>query len=507
MKRDGNLQSLWQQENDFIEKKSDGYNYECDVLIVGGGITGLTTALLLQQSGKQCIIAEAQTIGFGTSSGTSAHLNNFFDTTYSKVAKDFGKQEAALLYAAATEALQLIQDNVERYNIDCGYSKATGYIFSVTEEQDKDLDEIISGGKEVGLPIAYTNENPFPIPYNKIASVQGQAQFNPAPYLVALANAFEAAGGKILQQCRVLETKGDSVLEVKTSRQIITAGSIVYATHIPPGVNLLHFRCAPYRSYVVAAVLADETYPADLGYDLNDPYHYYRSQEVNGKKYLIAGGEDHKTGHEENTSACFAKLESHLHSFFNIKEIAYHWSSQYFEPADGLAYIGSLPGNSNNIYVATGFGGNGLTYGNIAAILIRDLIVTNESPYKNLFDPKRLKPIAGFQNFIKEGADVVKTFIAGKFAAEKIRAVGELAIGEGKIVKYAGHSIAMYKDELHNIHACNPTCPHIGCTVAWNNAEKSWDCPCHGARYAVNGELLTGPSQSDLASINLFDTE
>lgn len=506
MKRDGGLQSLWQHENEFAETSSFDQAKEYDVLIVGGGITGLTTALLLQEAGKSCVIAEKDTIGFGTTLGTSAHINNFFDTTFKQVIKNFGMEEAKLLYKGGITAVAHIQNNIQRYNIDCGYSRADGYIFSLNEDQNKILDEIVEGGKKVGLPIDYTNQNPFPIPYLKIALVGGQAQFDPAPYISALAKAFEKAGGVIIQNCTVLSIKEDEMIEAATSRYPIKAKNIIYATHIPPGVNLLHFRCAPYRSYVVAATLSSGYYP-DLGYDLNDPYHYYRTQEVKGTRYLIAGGEDHKTGHEENTEACFRRLESHLRSYFDVKEIVFHWSSQYFEPSDGLPYIGNLPGSNSNVYVATGFGGNGITYGTLSGIILSDILLKGDTEYRKLFDPNRLKPVAGFTNFVKEGADVVKTFVSGKLQSEKIEELAALAPGEGKIVKYEGNKIALYKDQSHNIYAVDPSCPHVHCNVAWNSAEKTWDCPCHGSRFSVTGELLTGPAQKGLQKIDIEEEE
>ena len=271
----------------------------------------------------------------------------------------------------------------------------------------------------------------------------------------------------------------------------------VYCTHTPPGVNLLHFRCARYRSYAMAVTLKGD-YPQALCYYMEDPYHYYRTREVDGQPYLIAGGEDHKTGHEENTEQCFRSLESHVRSLFDIVSIAHQWSSQYYEPADGLPYIGELPGGGDHIYVATGFSGNGMIYGTLSAIILRDLLTTGTSVCKDLFNSKRVKPVAGFTNFIKENADVVASFFKGKFDVEKIEGLAAIAPGEAKVIKEAGHRLAIYKDDKHELHVLNATCTHVKCTVGWNNSEKSWDCPCHGARYSPDGEVLTGP-----ASINL----
>ncbi len=280
---------------------------------------------------------------------------------------------------------------------------------------------------------------------------------------------------------------------------------MIYATHIPPGVNLLHFRCAPYRSYAMAIKLKDKNYPDGLAYDMYDPYHYYRTQVVDGETYLIAGGEDHKTAHEENTEACFTKLESYLRKYFDIEKVVFRWSSQYFEPADGLPYIGHLPGHPDNIFVATGFGGNGITYSQVAAMVLTDLLVKGESKYEKLFDPNRIKPIAGFTNFVKEAADVVGEFFGKWFSTSKIKELADVAQGEARVVKYEGHSIALFKDESGKLHAVNPACTHINCVVGWNTAERTWDCPCHGSRFSMDGEMLTAPARKDLEKIELRD--
>jgi Rieske Fe-S protein len=234
-----------------------------------------------------------------------------------------------------------------------------------------------------------------------------------------------------------------------------------------------------------------------------DPYHYYRTQEIDGQKYLIVGGEDHKTAHEENTEACFNNLIAHTRKLFDVAAVTHRWSSQYFEPSDGLAYIGHLPGNPDNVYVATGYSGNGITYSHIAAITLRDLIVTGTSEYEALFKPARIKPVAGFMEFVKENADVVAQFVGKRLGVEKIEGLVEIAAGDGKLVKYEGETIAVYKDESGKIYALNPVCTHAKCVVDWNSAEKTWDCPCHGARYNLQGEVLTGPARKGLEKIEL----
>lgn len=504
MKRDGAAKSLWQiNMPDYSSGAKSATSQNFDVMIVGGGITGITTGLLLQKSGAKCVIAEAHNLCFGTTGGTTAHLNSFFDTTYDMISSKFGEEDAQLVARAIAESLKLFRKNIKEYNIDCGYEAKDGYVYSQDEKQTDELQKIYEASKKAGVSVKYADEIPVPIEFQKAIVFEGQGQIHPARYVFALAKAFEEAGGVILQNCDVDKFESNSNgLEVETSKGKILASNLIWATHVPPGVNLLHFRCAPYRSYAMAVKLNGK-YPNDLAYDMYDPYHYYRTQDIDGEKYFIAGGEDHKTGHEENTEACFQKLEAHVRKYFDVKEVVTKWSSQYFEPADGLAYIGNLPGNPDNVYVATGYGGNGITYSGIAATILTDLITKKESPYAELFDPNRIKPVSGFANFVKENADVVAQFVGKRFAKEKLKELADMPAGEGKVVKYEGESIALYKDEKGNLHAVSPVCTHVKCIVGWNSAEKTWDCPCHGARYSMDGEVLTGPARKNLEKINL----
>ena len=504
MKRDGATKSLWQDIADYTSKQSTSGINTFDVLIAGGGITGITTALLLQKAGKSVAVAEAHSLCFGTTGGTTSHINSFFDTSYDQIESDFGADAAQLVSKATRQARELFRSHVTAYNINCGFEEKDGYVYAQTAEQADELDKMIDASKKAGADVDYVQEIPIPVQFQKAIRYRGQAQIHPTRYVEALAKAFEEAGGVILQNCAVDKFENeDGVLRIETGHGTISARNLIWATHIPPGINLLHFRNAPYRSYAISVKLNNDAYPDALAYDMYDPYHYYRTQDIDGEKYLIIGGEDHKTAHEENTNACFNDLVAHARKLFDIKEITHHWSSQYFEPADGLAYIGHLPGNPENVYVATGYGGNGITYSHIAAITLSDLITKGQSEFADLFSPGRIKPIAGFTAFVQENADVVKEFVAKRVNVEKIDGLSELAHGEAKVVKYEGETVAIYKDENGGVHALNPVCTHAKCVVGWNRAEKTWDCPCHGARYDINGEVLTGPARRGLEKVEL----
>jgi glycine/D-amino acid oxidase-like deaminating enzyme/nitrite reductase/ring-hydroxylating ferredoxin subunit len=506
MKRDGALESLWQHNMPPFETENGKSiaNKYFDVVVVGGGITGITTGLLLQKAGRSVLIAEAQTLGFGTTGGTTAHLNTVLDHSYRDVEKNFGEEGARFLARATRQSLELFKKHVDELNIDCGYKELPAYLYAQTEEQVKELNEIIEATKKAGVDISASNTIPVNIPFTHAAEIPGQAQIHPTRYIYALASAFLQAGGTIAQHCRITGVEEGEVLEIQTPDGAMRAKYLIYATHVPPGVNLLHFRVAPYRSYAMAVRLKNEKdYPEGLAYDMYDPYHYFRTQEVDGTRYLIAGGEDHKTAHETNTGICFTRLESYLRKYYDVEEITFKWSSQYFEPNDGLAYIGHLPGHAQNMFVATGYGGNGITYSHIAAIMLTDLICTGKSEFEKLFAPGRVKPVAGFSNFMKEAADVVGHLVKGPFSRERLESLADLAPGEARIVKYEGEALALYRDEQGSLHAVSPACSHIKCQVGWNTAEKSWDCPCHGSRFSMDGELLTGPARKDLQVIEV----
>lgn len=504
MKRDGFNVSIWQSRPAFMPKQNTLPEAKQDVVIVGGGITGVTAAILLQRAGKRCTLIEALEIGFGTTGGTTAHLNTMMDTPYYEIEKKFNSDAAKKVADICRIAIEQIKSNVQTYGIDCALEEKTGYLYAKDDKQAEDLQKIYDSAREVGVTMQYVDAVPAPLPMHRAVAIERQAQFHPIDYILALAQQFEAMGGTIVQDCRVTEvSESDKVLTVKTTKGELTSDALIYATHIPPGVNVLHFLCAPYRTYVIGVKLKDNNYPDALIYDLDDPYHYFRTQEVDGQKYLIAGGEDHKTGHDDNTKERLTCLEAYVRKHYDVESVAFRWSSQYYEPADGLAYIGHLPGNPENVYVATGFGGNGMIYGTASAMILTDLICSGHSEYAELFAPSRVKPMASFEKVVKENATVAKDMVAGWVSIPKLDEFAELAHGEAKVIRYEGKDIALYKDENGALNAVSPACPHIGCSVHWNNSEKSWDCPCHGSRFSCTGALLTGPSHTDLQRIDL----
>jgi len=504
--RDGALQSPWQTGlTATIMPTSINPEIIYDVLIVGAGITGMTAGLLLQQAGKKVVIAEAHTPGFGTTGGTSAHINTFADTTYPEAESAFGKKGAKLFANAINEGYAIIKSHIDTYKIVCDYEIKPGFLYAENEEEVKQLDEIYEGAVKVSVAVSYTEDVPTPVKYAKALFFEDQAQFHPLKYLQGLQKAYFAIGGVILENTLITDIKSLEGIHTTTSPAgVIRAKAVIYATHMPPNLNLFNFECAPYRSYVMAVKLKNETYPEALIYDSQEPYHYVRSHIIDGQQLLIAGGLDHKTGHEDPEKA-FADLEKYVRKYYNASSIKYRWSSQYYVPVDGLPYIGRMPLAADGIYCATGYNGNGMMLGSVAGKILSDLIRKRPNKYQELFNPARIKPIDGFSEFVKENSDVAYHFMADRIHIHETDSLKRLKPGTGKVVEIDGEKIAAYRDELGVIHAVSPVCTHAACIVNWNAEEKSWDCPCHGARYDINGNVLTGPATKNLPKIDSYE--
>lgn len=502
MERDGANRSLWQS----VEMPAffaDSTNKDYDVIIAGAGITGITAGYLLQKAGKKCLIIEAENFGFGTTGGTTAHINTFYDANYDKVIKDFGEEKAKLLAETGPEVIRQIKTIIEENSIDCGFADRTSYVFSLDKKQTGELEDVFEATKKVGLPTEEVTETPFPIPFIKAIKIEGQAEFHPTKYISAVGDAFLALGGTIMENEMVTAvTEGGDSAKVITDKNEYNTGNFIWATHVIPNINRMNFLAAPYRSYAIAFTLNSGEYPEALGEDLSVPYHYYRSQEIDGKKYVIAGGEDHKTGHEEDAEKHFEALETYVRQYFDVAEVTHRWSSQFYTPGDGLPFIGKAP-VEHHVFWATGYDGNGMTFGTLSAMIISDIILGKGSKYEELFSPARFNVKAGLVDTVKESADAVFHLIKDKFTARKIDSLDEIPLGSGDTVSLEGKTMSVYRDELGTVHAVESACTHMGCNVAWNNTEKSWDCPCHGARYDIRGVVLNGPTTKNLKKIDL----
>ncbi|WDF66919.1 FAD-dependent oxidoreductase [Sphingobacterium oryzagri] len=480
---------------------------DADVLVIGAGITGLTTALALLEKGKSCIVLEARSIAFGTTGGTSAHLNTVLDTPYSDIIKQHGIEKAQEVLRSTRKAMEWIRHNVEKFAIDCDLTDCSGQMYAGTADEKKQLEKIKDGIIELGISCREVSDVDIPVKQIYAIEFAEQGHFNPAKYVVGMAEAIQALGGYILGESLVqkVSRKDGNILAETQAGDLFRADHVIYATHTTPGIQLMNFRVAPYRSYLQLWQLANESeYPEKVIYDMEEPFHYFRTVIQGRQRFLLVGGQDHKTAHAQNEQANFLALDGFVQKHFSPFKKVYEWSSQYYESLDALPFIGYYPGKPDHReLIATGFGGNGMIFGSLAGHMLADLIVTGNCEFESLYSPGRFGPLSSFKDLIVENVDVLKHFVQDRLSITKIDGLAELARGEAAVLKYEGQRIGVYKDGDGAITAIDPVCKHAGCLVKWNNTEESWDCPCHGARYNIDGEVLTGPSMISLSKCEI----
>jgi glycine/D-amino acid oxidase-like deaminating enzyme/nitrite reductase/ring-hydroxylating ferredoxin subunit len=471
---------------------------EVDVVVIGGGIAGLTTAYQLKQEGKKVAVVEMHRLLTGQTGQTTAHLTELLDTPYATLASDFGEKGARLAAESTRAAIEQIAGLVERLRISCGFQRLPGYRYAETEQEARELEREASAARQAGLMCALTQEVPLPYPVKLALRVEDQAQFHPREYLLALAEGIQGGGSYVFEETQVTELYEGVPCRVHTQRGIITCRDVVEATTTPLNRVFLHTKLYAYRTYAVAGRL-EGPLEAGLYYDSRDPYHYIRTQRMEGVDYVIVGGEDHKVGSEEDTDRRYEALEEYTRRRFPVTQLEYRWSGQVIEPADGLAYIGRNS-NSRHVWVATGFSGNGMTFGTLSGMILTDLILGRQNPYAALYDATRVKPKAGAKDFIQENAEVAFRFVADRLAKPEAQDLSEVPPGEGRIMEVDGKKVAVFREESGAVHAVSPVCTHVGCYVHWNKGERSWDCPCHGSRFSPTGEVLNGPAVKPLPS-------
>jgi len=471
-----------------------------DVCVVGAGVTGLTAALLLGRAGKKVAIIDLGRVCSGETSHTTAHLTEVFDISYRELISKFGLEGAELAAQSMRRAIERIEQNVLDLGIECDFKRVPGYLFTEVQGEAEELEAEAAAALRIGVPNSLLFEAPLPFRTERAIRFEHQAQINPLKYAAGLVAELNRRGCLIYEDTRMTDVEDGEPCRVITDQGTILADHVIVAANVPSANRLfLHTKIAAYRTYALAAVVRKDFERDALYWDTMGPYHYIRSYEFNGKSYLIVGGEDHKTGQDQHTEMHFRRLQEWVDARFGIEDITHRWSGQVIESVDGLPFIGRNP-MSNNIYVATGFSGAGITFGTIAGMLISDLILENPNPWSELYDAGRVKPFASIRNFLSENIDYPSHLIGDRLTPAQASDVSQLRENEGAIIRIGAKKVAVYRDPEGELHLLSPVCPHLGCYVQWNEAEKSWDCPCHGSRFDPYGKLLNGPALSDLAS-------
>ena len=488
---------------------------DTEVVIIGGGISGMSVAYCLSQAGRKVVVLEDGFIGSGETGRTTAHLVNALDDRFTSIEKTHGEEGAKLVAESHTAAIDFIENTIAKENFTCDFIRLDGYLFLHATDKPKTLEDELTATQKAGLNTTLILGVPgIPSEKGLCLHFPQQAQMHPLKYLKGLAEAIVKNGGKIFTETHVDEIEKK---QVKAKGFTVKADHIVVATNSPINDRVtMHTKQFPYRSYVIGATLPKGSVASALWWDTGDqnskwitqPYHYVRLQPYNNQyDLLICGGEDHKTAQADNEKIPeeerYKALENWAAKRFpSINEIVYRWSGQVLEPLDHLAFIGRNPGDAN-IYIATGDSGNGMTHGVIAGILITDLINGKENPWEKLYSPGRitLKVTPEYLSEVGKMAAQYLDFVA----PGDIESANELKYEEGGILNLGLKKIAVYKDAAGLVHAFNAICPHLGCVVQWNASEKSFDCPCHGSRFTCEGKVINGPASTDLKPIEVTE--
>jgi glycine/D-amino acid oxidase-like deaminating enzyme/nitrite reductase/ring-hydroxylating ferredoxin subunit len=491
--------SVWKDDAEASHYSPLQKDLNVDVAIIGGGITGITAGYLLAHAGKSVAVLEALQIGGGTTGFSTGNLYAVVDERLHILQSKFDTDTIHDVAASRTAAIQQVENIIRGFSIDCDFHRTPFRLISEIEDDTSTLQREYQACLEAGLEAYIDTMAPVPFYISAALRIEDQAQFNPMQYVKALAAHIQGTGCAIFEHSKVVSIKEGSPNILYTENGSVTAENIIHATHSPKGIMAVHSLLGPYREYVLAARLNSGDYPEGICWVLNKPHHYsirtYTSKS--GENYLLVLGEPHKVGQKEANEACFESLDAYLRTRFDVKSVEYRWSAQHYKAADSLPYIGALHPKSS-VYIATGFAADGLTYGTLAAMIISDLILGIKNPWSEVYAPHRHNPLKTAGRFIKENVNVFAQYLKDIPYHADVETVSSIVPGEGKTVEIKGEKFAAYRDENAELHLVSAVCTHMKCIVNWNEEAKSWDCPCHGSRFTVDGQVIEGPAIADL---------
>jgi glycine/D-amino acid oxidase-like deaminating enzyme/nitrite reductase/ring-hydroxylating ferredoxin subunit len=500
-------QSYWEDSASVSRYPRLDRDVTVDVAIVGAGITGLTAAYLLKRAGNRVAVLDRRRCGGVDSGLTTAHVTCVTDADLSELVKHFGRDHAWAAWDAGLAAIEQIDRIVRQEGVDCEWTWVDGYKHAVPGADERAVQHLREEARladDLGFEARFLDAVPFfgtpGIAYG------GQAKFHPRKYLAALARLIEGEGSHLFEHTEVKDTKeakDTKEIEISAGEHTVRCERVVIATHTPlmGKTNIasalgLQTKLYLYTSYALGGRLPKGTVPEASYWDTADPYHYLRIDPRRDYDYAIFGGEDHKTGQVEDTTACYRALEATAKRVLPGFEITHRWSGQVIETNDGLPFIGET---SDRQFAATGYAGNGMTFGTLAAMMARDWAAGKRNPWRDLFDPGRTKVRGGTWDYLKENLDYPYYLIRDRFVGPDARSLRAVKRGEGKIVEIGGKRLAAYRSDKGVVTLLSPVCTHMGCNVAWNRVEQTWDCPCHGSRFTPQGKVLAGPAEAPLA--------
>ena len=481
-------------------------NVNVDVVVVGAGITGITTAHLLKETGLTVALIERERVASMDTGHTTAHLTCITDVELQELARNFGDDHAQAARDAGMAAIDEIQKIVQDEQIECEFTRVPAYVHvcgdSVSQKEISRLKKEASLAAKLGFDATYLES----VPYFNLPGVRypDQAKFHPRKYLRALVGKVAGNGSHVFEKSAASEFDAKK-RRVKANRNWINFDRVIMATNNPlvglahvTAATLLQTKLSLYTSYAFGARVPSGTVPEALFWDTRDPYDYLRVDGRRGFDYLVYGGEDHKTGQKKATQKSYARLLARLKKIIPMADVDHRWSGQVISTPDGLPYIGE---NAERQFVATGYCGNGITFGTVAAIMARDWATKRKNPWSDLFAVDRKKIKGATWNYLRENKDYPCYMIKDRIARPEAQSVRQLKRGDGMIIGSRRKKFAVFRDQNGKLCKFSPVCTHLGCLVRWNPAESTWDCPCHGSRFKPTGEVIAGPAEEALRPI------
>lgn len=501
----GKRLSLWLEGADELGRPPLSAHAETDVCVVGAGIAGLSTAFELRRAGARVVVLEADRVASGVTGHTTAKVSALQGTVYTELRRSFGASGARTYAAAQQAALARIAELVAQLSIDCDFRRRDAYTYAESDDGAEAVAEEASAAQSAGLAAELVTATPLPYDVRRAVRLRDQAEFDARAYCLGLARAFVEEGGELYERTRAIgvSERGGPLVRTSSGHEV-RAGHIVVASHFPFLDRGLFFpRLTEKRSYVIA-VRPTGPVPEGMFINAEQPTRSVRAAPRDGEELLLVGGEGHTAGEEgETTGDRYRTLAAFAAERFGATEVTHRWSAQDPSPADGLPYIGSLTPFSKRLHVATGFRKWGMANGAAAGAILSDRIVGRSNRFAALFDPNRFTPLRSSKSVADEVIKDARHFVGDRLRGAQAKSIDEVEPGAGLLVEHDGELVAVHRDDDGAVHAVSPTCTHLGCRVAWNAGERSWDCPCHGSRFDPDGNVLEGPAVKPLARAEL----